>query len=85
MTQNSHTANGAACTRYSQVFTAQNLSPDIFWAAKSAKNGEGSAIPALDTEFLLHDAVLTRYMLSSCVRLSVTRRYCIKTAKCNIT
>jgi len=29
--------------------------------------------------------MLARYMLSSCVRLSVRRRYCIKTAKCRIT
>jgi len=33
------------------------------------------------------DAMLSRYMLSTCVCvcLSVTRRYCVKTAKCRIT
>ena len=39
--------------------------------------------------FLSHDAMLARYMLSSCVclsvRPSVTRRYCTKTAKHRIT
>jgi len=35
--------------------------------------------------FLPRYAMLARYMLSSCVRLSVRRRYCIKTAKCRIT
>jgi len=32
-----------------------------------------------------HDAMLAWYMLSSCVHLSVTRRYCTKTAKRRIT
>jgi len=35
--------------------------------------------------FLPRDAMLARYMLSSCVRLSVRRQYCRKTAKCRIT
>jgi len=35
--------------------------------------------------FLPHDAMLARYMLSSCARLSVTLQYCTKTAKCRIT
>jgi len=41
------------------------------------------------TSFLPRDAMLARYMLSSCVRLSiclsVTSRYCVKTAKIRIT
>ena len=35
--------------------------------------------------FLPRDAMLARYMLLSCVCLSVTSRYCIKTAKHRIT
>jgi len=35
--------------------------------------------------FLPHDTMLARYIPSSCICLSVTLRYCIKTAKCRIT
>ena len=35
--------------------------------------------------FLLRDAMLARYMLSSCVRPSVTNRHCTKRAKRRIT
>jgi len=33
------------------------------------------------TQFLLRDCILARYMLLSCIRLSVASRYCVKTAK----
>jgi len=34
---------------------------------------------------VFYRATLACYVLSSCVRLSVTRRYCTKTPKCKIT
>ena len=63
------------------------------YVCKAAESSPTAIVPRQHSRFLPHDAMLARYMQSSCVRLSVclsvrlsvTSQYCIKNANCRIT
>jgi len=66
--------------------TADGLQITGVWTLDSLTcSSEVDLLKSQQGQFLLRVSVLARYITSSCVWLSVTRRYCIKTAKLRIT